>query len=75
MKRGRPSVSVKKDTLIGVRVTPDLADELFLLAHRERTEVSTITRALWIDWLRKRGVGVSGVDDPDPTARGEQVPP
>lgn len=55
MRRGRPCIPVKKDTLIGVRVTPDLADAMFLIAHRERTEVSSITRALWAEYLRQHG--------------------
>lgn len=47
-KRGRPTVAVKLETRVSVRVPPDLADAMFLLAHRRRTDVSTLTRRYWV---------------------------
>lgn len=56
MKRGRPTIAVKKDTVIGVRVTPTLADAVFVTAQRQRSDVSTITRDLWRKWLNEKSV-------------------
>lgn len=49
VKRGRkPLAGEKKDVLIGVRVPPTMADALFAIASRHRTDVSGITRAYWM---------------------------
>lgn len=47
-KRGRkPLAGEKKDVLIGVRVPPTMANALFAIASRHRTEVSALTRNYW----------------------------
>ena len=53
-KPGRPRKYASKMTVtIGVRVPPDMADAMYLLAHRISFDVSAETRAFWQRVLAK----------------------
>ena len=49
MKRGRPPVPPEQKRVVKmqIRVTTQLADRLYTLALRRRTDVSTLTRAFF----------------------------
>lgn len=59
-KRGRPRTYQGKMTVtIGVRVPADMADELFILAHRRSMDLSVLTRAALERLLRRERILLS----------------
>lgn len=59
-KRGRPrTFPGKMDAQAGIRAPEALIDAIYVVAQRNNTDVSTITRAFWLRVVRREGLSFS----------------
>lgn len=57
---GRPrKFAGKMQPTIGVRAPEALADAIFVIAHRNGTDVSAMTRAFWMRVVKREGISLS----------------